>query len=334
MLLALAVAPQRTTLYGDLARFLTVPELLASPLGARVRDHELTQLGGLDFLLVDLDEPTAEELSILDHFGTVAGVYDYFPALGEIDGPFLRPIEGSAEAFLPPELIETRRYRGKTNELFTMVLLNLAIFAGDFAPQIGERLRILDPLSGGGTTLFTALVRGYDAFGIEREKEDFDTTDAYVQQFLRAIGIPYKRVEERVRGVGRRALFVIGRKESTRILGLIQGDTYHAPDLLDGIPGGARFHAIVSDLPYGIQHQGQINRFLEVALPRWGRTLLPGGAMALAWEASTTRREAAIERVEAHRGLRVVTTPPFDALEHPVDRQIKRRDVLVIRREE
>jgi hypothetical protein len=334
MLLALADAPQRTTLYGDLARFLVVPELLASPLGARVRDHELTQLGGLDFLLVDLDEPTPEELALLDHFGTVAGVYEYFPALGDLDGPFLRPVEGSASAFLPPELIETRRYRGKTNELFTMVLLNLAIFASDFADQLGERLRVLDPLSGGGTTLFTALVRGYDAFGIEREKDGFDTTDAYVQQFLRAIGIPYKRIEERVRGVGRRSLLTIGRRDATRTLGLIQGDTYATPDLLDGIPGGARFHAIVADLPYGIQHRGQVKKFLDDALPLWGQALLPGGAMALAWEASTTRRESAIDRVEKHHGLRVVDTPPFSELEHPVDRQIKRRDVLVIRREE
>lgn len=333
MLLALAIAPQRTTLYGDLARFLIVPELLASPLGARIRDHELQQLGGQDYLLVDLDDSAANDLAILDHLGTVAGVYDYFPSIGDLDGPFLRPIEAVATAFLPPELIETRRYRGKTNELFTMVLLNLAVFAGDFAERIGERLRILDPLSGGGTTLFTALVRGYDAFGIEREKEDFDTTDAYVQQFLRAIGMPYKRIEERVRGSGRRALFTIGRKEQTRTLGLIHGDTYDAPDLLDGIPGGARFHAIVSDLPYGIQHQGQVSRFLDAALPRWAATLLPGGAMALAWEASTVRRDAAIVRVEEHRDLRVVATPPYDALEHAVDRQIKRRDVLVIRRE-
>ena len=264
----------------------------------------------------------------------MAGVYEYLPQVGGVDGPFLRPIEAVASAFLPPELIETRRYRGKTNELFTMVLLNLAIFAGDYAGQIGERLRILDPVSGGGTTLFTALVRGYDAFGIEREKEDFDTTDAYVQQFLRAVGVPFKRIEERVRGSGRRALFTIGWKDQTRTLGLVLGDTYNALDLLDGIPGGTRFHAIVGDLPYGIQHQGQIGRFLDVAVPRWARTLLPGGAITLAWEASGIRREEAIGRIEAHDNLHVVTAPPFDALEHPVDRQIKRRDILTIRRDD
>lgn len=335
MLLALAIAPQRTTLYGDLARFLTLPELQASPLGRLVRDEELAELGGLEFLLVDLDEPTADELALLDYFGTVAGVYEYFPMVGDQAGPFLRPLPTQATAFLPPELIQTRRYRGKTNELFTLVLLNLAIFASDFSDQIGSRLRVLDPLAGGGTTLFTALVRGYNAFGIEREKEDFDTTDAYVQQFLRAIGTPYKRVEERVRGLGRRSLFTIGRKgEPTRTLGLVQGDTYAALELLDRIPGGTRFHAIVSDLPYGIQHQGQVQRLLEEGVPEWSKALVPGGTMALAWEASHNRRDAVINLVEQHPGLHVVTTPPHDALEHPVDRQIKRRDILVVRRED
>src|SRR6478609_5353786 len=108
MLLALAIAPQRTTLYGDLARFLAVPELLASPLGARLRDHEVAQLGGQDYLLVDLDEPTEDDLKLLDYFGTLAGVYEYFPSLGEIEGPFLRPLEPVATAFVSPEIIETR----------------------------------------------------------------------------------------------------------------------------------------------------------------------------------------------------------------------------------
>jgi len=54
--------------------------------------------------------------------------------------------------------------------------------------------------------------------------------------------------------------------------------------------------------------------------------------MALAWEATAPRRDEATAIVERVPGLRVVTTPPYDALAHQVDRQIKRRDILVIRR--
>ena len=176
-------------------------------------------------------------------------------------------------------------------------------------------------------------MRGYDAVGIEREKDDFDTTNAYVEQFFGEMKVPSKRLEERVRGSGRRTLFSVGDKADPRLLGLVHGDTYAAPDLLNGLPGGARFHTVIADLPYGIQHQGQIVRFLEEALPRWASLLLPGGTIVLAWEASAPRRSGAVALVERHANLTVVSASPYDALEHRVDRQIKRRDVLVIRKE-
>jgi hypothetical protein len=55
--------------------------------------------------------------------------------------------------------------------------------------------------------------------------------------------------------------------------------------------------------------------------------------MAIAWEASGPKRAEAIALVDRHPNLRVLNTTPYDALEHQVDRQIKRRDVLVIRKE-
>lgn len=332
--LALALAPQRSTLYGNLVRFLAAPEVLASPLAPRLRDWERRRLGGQDYLLLDLDGGlTDRDRALLARLATVGAAHEYFARVGDVAGPLLRPLEPAWTPFLPVELVETRRYQGKTSELFTGVLLNLALFAGAFADRLDQRLRILDPLAGGGTTLFSALLRGYDAVGIEREREDIASTDTYVQQFLRGVGVPFTRLDERVRGAGRRYLFTIGRRDDTRALGLILGDTYDTPRLLAGLPGGARFHAVVADLPYGIQHQGQVAALLERALPLWADALLPGGTVALAWEASRLRRPAAIELVQAHPGLRVLDESPYDALEHPVDRQIKRRDVLVIRRD-
>lgn len=334
MLLALAIAPQRSTLYSRLVQRLAVPELLASPLGQRVASWERRRLGEQDYLLLDLDdELTERDTALLARLGTIGALHEFFERIGEVPGPLLRPIEPGWTPFLPTELVETRRYRGKTSEPFTAVLLNLALFAGAFAERTGERLRVLDPLAGGGTTPLMGLVRGYDAVGIEREREDVESTDTYVRQFLRGAGVPFKRTDERVRGVGRRFLFTIGRGDATRTLGLILGDTFDTPQLLAGLPGGARFHAVVADLPYGIQHRGRVVELLTGALPHWSAALLPGGTVALAWEASGLGRAAAIELVEQQPGLRAIDEPPYTALEHPVDRQIKRRDVLVIRKE-
>jgi SAM-dependent methyltransferase len=334
MQLALLVAPQRNTQYGNLARTLALPELQASPLGPRLAAWEHRHFARQDWLLVELDGAVGEdECVVLDRLGSISAVFEWFDDAGEVAGPLLRPLGASWAPFVPIEFVETRRYRGKTNELFTFVLINLALFAGDWRDCLAEQLRILDPLAGGGTTLFAALTRGYDALGIEREKPDIDTTDAYVRQFFRELRLPCQRLEERLRGIGRRVPFTIGRQPDTRLLGLAHGDTFAAPALLNGLPGGARFHAIVADLPYGIQHQGQVRHLLEEGVAAWNSVLLPGGALAIAWDASSLRRPAAIETVEQHFGLRVLDEPPFNMLEHQVDRQIKHRDVLVIRKE-
>lgn len=333
--LALAIAPQRNTVYGNLLRHLAPAELRASPLGPRLLDGEHATIAGQEYLLVELEGGLADaDRAILDRLATVGAVFEHFPRIGDVEGPLLRPVEPLWHPFLPRELVETRRYRGKTSEPFTATLLNLALFAGAYAGELETRLRVLDPLAGGGTTLFAALIRGYDAFGIEREREDVESTDTYVRQFLRGLGVPFKRTDERVRGHGRRCLFTVGRAPDTRALGLLLGDARDAGSLLEGLPGGARFHAVVADLPYGIQHRGQVEELLTDALPRWAEALLPGGALALAWEASRLKRAEAIALVEgARRGLRVLDEPPYGDLEHQVDRAIKRRDVLVIRDE-
>src|SRR5260370_7088788 len=85
-------------------------------------------------------------------------------------GPLLRPLEACFAPFVPLEMAEIRRYKGKTNEIFTHVLLNIAIFAGAYSGQFTERLRVLDPLAGGGTTPFLALPACYNAFGIDHAR--------------------------------------------------------------------------------------------------------------------------------------------------------------------
>ena len=332
MRLALMLAPQRNALYSDLVRSLAPPELLASPLGPRIEAWDGVRLGGQDYLLVELDdEPATADFEVLARLGTVAAAHEYFARIGEVPGPLLRPLELPWDPFLPPELVETRRYRGKTNEIFTAVLLNLALFAGDYRDRLGERLRVLDPLAGGGTTLFVALTRGYDAVGIELEQEDVTSTDTYVRQFLRGIGVPFGRTDERLRGAGRRYVFSIGRKGDQRTLALVHGDTYRSPELLRGLPGGARFHAVVADLPYGIQHRGRVAELFARAVPTWAGSLLPGGALALAWDATGLPRAEAIQLVRERSPLDVLDDPPYSELAHRVDRVIKRRDVLVAR---
>ena len=340
MKLALTITPQRSTQYSNMTEALAAPELLVSPLGPAISSVEPVTLSGQAHLLVTVDEPTRAEtsspaptvpamLDILSRLGATSGVYEYFERIGEVEGPLLRPLEPGFTPFVPLEMAEVRRYKGKTNEVFTRVLLNIAVFAGGYSGRFAERLRVLDPLAGGGTTLFVALAAGYDAFGIESERQDVETTAVFVRQYLNSEHIPYKELDERGRRAGRRYQFEVGRKGKTRMLVLAHGDSRQANLHMQEVPGGPHMHAIVGDLPYGIQHFGEIAEMLRKALPVWERLLLPGGTLALAWNATRIERMAMVELVERHTRLRVRDDPPYTQFVHTVDRVIKRRDVLV-----
>jgi hypothetical protein len=301
---------------------LAEPELRASPFGPHLVRVDRIELGGHPYLLVEAqdDAPVAT-------LGRLAATVEAFELYDEIDGmrgPFLRPLGEAAQAVLPRELAEARRYKGKTSEVFTRVLLNLALFAAG-SPQ---RARVLDPVAGGGTTLFVALALGHDAAGIEQSRRDVETTAAFVREYCQVGRIPYR--EERIAKGPRRFTIELGPRDDQRLLVLAEGDTRSADEVLRTIPGGARFHAVVGDLPYGIQHDGSAPALLAEALPAWTSVLLPGGALALSWDATRLPRERLTAIVREQ--LDVLDEPPWNALAHRVDRVIKERDVLVARR--
>ena len=336
MKLALKITPQRSTQYADMAEVLAIPELLASPLGEHIASVEPARLGGQEYILVELAETQdqtallSELATILPRLGATSEGYEYFASVGELVGPLLRPIEPAFKPFVPLEMAEVRRYKGKTNELFTRVLLNVAIFAGAYRGEFCGRLRVLDPLAGGGTTLFLALAAGYDAFGIEQNRQDVETTEVFVRQYLNSEHLAYKELDERGRKAGRRYQFTIGRKgEEQRHLVLVHGDTAQATQHLQEIPGGPHMHAIVGDLPYGIQHFGEISGLLTQALPVWEQLLLPGGTLALAWNATRIDRAEMIRLIESRTDLSVRDEVPYTQLAHTVDRVIKKRDILI-----
>jgi hypothetical protein len=125
----------------------------------------------------------------------------------------------------------------------------------------------------------------------------------------------------------RRWHFKIGREEARQCL-LVQGDAGKAAELVAGF---GQPHLIVTDLPYGIQHNAPLEVLLASCLPEWCRTLRAGGAIAFSWDATRLIRERMVELVSALAPVEVVDRPPYGHLVHRVDRVIKRRDVLVLR---
>ncbi|HXF64403.1 MAG TPA: hypothetical protein VNK95_22425 [Caldilineaceae bacterium] len=326
--LAAQLAPQRSTQYADLAAALAPAELRLCLGVDGIGDLEPVTLAGQRFLRFSMPAlPTPAQLDELGRLATVSALFELHDRVGDQPGPWLRPLETGYRPALPPELVVTRRYRGKTNELLSHFLCNLARYSSAFRDQPWRSLRVFDPLAGGGTLLFAALVLGAEAAGVEQDQQDVRTTVAFVRQFAQEEGIVCRVKEERLRRLGHRWTLTLGKEQPQRCL-LAHGDTAQAAALI----GGFKPHLLVTDLPYGIQHQGGLADLLTRALPVWAGLLPPGGALAFAWDATRFDRAQMCGLVEAMAPLAVLSGPSYDQLAHRVDRVIKRRDLLVARR--
>lgn len=319
------IAPQRSTQYTALASALAPQELRLALREA----SEMTpvELGAQSYLQFDLpaepDEDQAKELGML---AMTSAFFVRYEQLGEVQGPLLRPIETGFTPAQPRDLMMARRYRGKTNELFTHFLCNVARFSSALAQRPWDTLRVLDPLAGGGTTLLTAMVLGASVAGVDHNGKDIQSTASFLRQFAREQRIPIKEKRERLKKVGQRWLFAFGKDQAQTCL-LSHGDTTESHALISGF----RPHLIVADLPYGIQHHGELTALLTRALPVWASLLPPSGAMVLAWESRRYKRADMVALVESTAPLSVLNDPPYNKMAHRVDRVIKQRDVLVAR---
>lgn len=323
MKLALQIAPQHSQQYADMARDLALPEVLACPVEPRPTSAELATIGSQGFVILTFDRDlSAQEIEPLTTLAASNQIYLYYDTIGDVSGPLLKPLSQARTPGIPQAMSETRRYKGKTNELFTNVLINLAWYASSFKNQ--RNIRLLDPVAGGSTTLFLALSKGMDAIGIERNRDDVTASQKFVEQYIRAIKLPIATRRERP-NLGLRYINTINNQQ----LVLLHGDSTQAATLMQGIPGGTKVHLIAGDLPYGIQHYSEEVKMIKNLLPAMEEILLPGGAIALGWNATRISREAMLEIFASSSTLTVLNDPPYNQLSHVVDRVIKQRDIIV-----
>lgn len=323
--LVTSIAPQRSTQYGDLALLLASHELRLCPVGAPITEISPIELGGAPYLKFDLAGTLGDHgLYELGTLATLRSFFQYYDVLGDQAGPFLRPITTTFAPSLPPDILTTRRYKGKTNELLTHFLCNIAKFSSPLRDQPWGAVRLFDPLCGGGTTLFAGLILGADVAGVEHDTQDAQTTAAFLRDYCRENRISCTVKEERLKKVGLRWQFTIGKEQPHRCI-LAKGETADSPAMLQGF----KPNLIVTDLPYGIQHYGEVVQLLTTALPIWANLVVPGSVMAFAWDATRFTRAEMIALVESAGPWRVCGGMPYEQLAHRVDRVIKQRDVIV-----
>jgi SAM-dependent methyltransferase len=323
--------------YAEASVGLTVAELrvlATTRLAGRLGEAEPTRIAGVPYLAFDADL-TDGDLVLLGDVSTAM-------ALFERDDEHLRPVELPRRDRFDDDLLSILKYAGKTNELFTKLLLNVTVWSIASPPQ--RPLHVLDPLCGRGTTLNQVLMNGWHAAGMDVDAKDFDAYAAFLRQWLKTKRLKHTELvtplrRDRVR-LGRQLRAEIGATKEEWKEGLAVSVDFANTDTLNArsVHRAASFDAIVTDAPYGVQHGsrsgGRLDRspldLLREAVPVWAEVLKPGGAMGIAWNTRVADRDDALGLL-AEAGLAPLDDGPYGGFEHRVDQAIQ-RDILVARR--
>jgi len=322
---ALLTRESSNRVYGRDAARLLVAELaaVAPHFSVEVSNIAIETLGGVDYVLFD-----AGELNGLDCFfaSNLSGTRAFFAA----DEGLLRPLSTTPLTMFAEDIVTIQRYPGKTNEQFTHLLVNLATAASSSAHArvaSGERVRLLDPVAGRGSTLNRALMYGFDAYGVELNSGDVDQYRQFLSTYLKTNRVKHKVTAERFRKgelAGDSAFDVdIGRgRQAVR---MVNGETSRARSYFRG----RQMDVIVGDLPYGVHHGATTGRTLrrspkelvESAVASWAALLSPGGAIGLSFNTKTLS-PADVTSIFTHARLAPVDHPVD--FTHTVDRSITR----------
>lgn len=332
------VSPSANRVYARAAGALTVSELAVlgeTALAGRLGPARVETIAGVEYVLFD-GEPDAEDLR------RVADVSTAFALFERPDAASFRPVPLHRLACLDDDLLSILKYRGKTNELFTKLLLNVTVLASARAGRmLTDRLRVLDPMCGRGTTVNQALVYGWHAAGIDEDTADFEAYAAFLPRWLKDKRLKHTASTARLRRDGH----TLGRRLDVELAtdkqAWAEGDTITASVALADTRRAAEvfaagtFDAVVTDAPYGVQHGSRSGAalrrsprdLLAEALPGWARLLRPGGAAGIAVNVHTCPRSDALALL-ADAGLEPRDTPAYRGFEHRVDRAIV-RDLVV-----
>ncbi len=271
--------------------------------------------------------------------------HHHLPAGGT--GDLLEPLVIEEQLVYASELVTTQRYRGKTNERLTRAMLNAALASAGVDPSAPTGV-VLDPMCGRGTTLNWALAYGLDAIGIEPDRSALDQHATFVETWAKRARLPHRMQRfKKANAEHRYAELTVGPDRKTLKERAQQVVTFNA----DGGDRTLRIKAssvdaIVTDLPYGVQHRGRGDRqtgagaesaggdpaddtveLLERLLPVWLGWLRPGGSVTLAWNTKRADRRS-VSRTLVEAGLKPVTVTGGFSMSHTVDATID-RDVLV-----
>lgn len=303
---------------------------------------KIEEIGGVAYITFSSENEISEkELKFLSRLSSLYCLFE----IADSENMTFRPLLIKEDYYFDEDIISIQKYTGKTNEGFTKMLVNIAVFCSDFAPNFAQRLALLDPVAGRGTTLFQGLIYGYNVYGMEADKKATHSMMTFLKRYMMEKHYKHQfsqaKARRNGRTVGGRFDFIAApskedyKSKNTVTIDVVNDDNQFASTYFKK----EYFSVIVGDLPYGVQHgspsnQGNLTRnpkqMVKGALPSWIKTLRPGGVIALSWNVRILPKEE-LEEIFTAAGLTVLHSEALDSLAHVVDSSIT-RDLLVAKK--
>ena len=294
-------------------------------------------MGGSRFLTIECRELSESEIAFLSGHSS-------FVFMAENKGGLLRPLPVPFSGYLPEDLPEVLKYKGKTSASFTRMMINTAASLSAFR-QIETPLTFFDPVCGKGTGCFCAAEAGMNAIGLDLDRKDIREAADYFSRYLKLHKLKHEQ-HERSETASRQSVplteFVFAdtkdhfRSGDCRFLRLACADTMESPALFRK----AKAHIIAADLPYGVQHAPQagsrpdtLQHFLSRVLPVWKSVLAPGGVIALSFN-TLTLPSADVREALTRAGFRLPVHDIFSGLKHEVEQAVVRDVIFAFNSEE
>ena len=288
-------------------------------------------LGGAPFLTFECRELSNSELRCLSAHSSLS-----FMAVKRTNR-LLSPLSSGYTPYLPEDLPEVLKYKGKTSVPFTRMMINTAASLTPYAFQ-DQPLLFFDPVCGKATSCFCALMLGMNAAGIDQDAKALREAVTYFSRYLQYHKLKHER-QDRSETAGKHAVPVTCfsfsdtrehfQSGNLRHLSLAAADTSLARVLFRRQP----VHVITADLPYGIQHAPResgkpelLKDFIRRVIPVWKSVMAPGAAIALSFN-TLTLPSSTVREILCSAGLRPFDTEPYINLKHEVEQAVI-RDVV------
>ncbi len=272
-----------------------------------------SKVGPLEFFELEAD---GLDLNKLLYLSFAQGLY-------AIEGTLLRPLDLRAEYHLHEDFVFGSKFKGKTNERLTQMLINVGLAA--INAKSGKGLKLLDPLCGRATTLLWAMRYGLKSRGIEQDANALVDIHRNLKKWTKLHRQKHKLSEGFTGAPHKMSLgkfLDFSAEECT--MRVVVGEARNADQILKE----EKFDLMISDLPYGVQHVTTANTrnplaVIEQCVKPWKKCLKKTGAIVLAFNCNNPKRDALIEVFE-QSGFEA---QPFSA-EHRMSESIV-RDVVI-----